>query len=46
MAKYYINQKFSLRDRFTIQDENQKDVFVAEGKFFTLGKQIKLYTMA
>lgn len=46
MAKYYINQKFSLRDRFTILDENQTDVFAAEGKFFTLGKQIKLYTMA
>lgn len=46
MTKYYINQKFSLRDRFTILDENQEDAFVAEGKFLSLGKRIKLFTMA
>ena len=45
MAKYYINQKFSLRDRFTIMDENQRDVFAAEGEFFSLGKRITLHTM-
>lgn len=46
MAKYYINQKFALRDRFTIKDENLEDIFIAEGKFFSLGKQIKIATMA
>ena len=45
MAKYYINQKFSFKDRFTIKDENQDDIFVAEGKFFSLGKQITISTM-
>lgn len=45
MTKYYINQKFSLKDRFTIKDENMMDVFVAEGKFFSLGKQITISTM-
>lgn len=46
MATYYMNQKFSFRDRFTIKDEQMKDVFYAEGDFFTLGKRIRLYTMA
>ncbi len=45
MTKYYINQKFSFRDRFTILDEHQNDAFVAEGKLFTMGKQITLYTV-
>lgn len=46
MSKYYINQKFSLRDRFTVQNENFEDMFYAEGEIFTLGKKIRLYTMA
>lgn len=46
MSKYYINQKLSFRDRFTIKDEAMEDIFYAEGEFFTLGKKIKLYTMA
>lgn len=45
MSKYYINQKFSLKDRFAIKDENQIDVFTAEGEFFSLGKKIMLRTM-
>lgn len=45
MAKYYMNQKFSFKDQFTIKDENQNDVFIAEGKFFSIGKQIRIYTM-
>lgn len=45
MAKYYINQKFSLRDRFTIKNEDQQDVFFAEGEFFSLGKKITIRTM-
>ena len=46
MSKYYINQKFSLKDRFTIKDENQIDVFVAEGEFFSIGKKITLRTLS
>lgn len=46
MAKYYMNQKFSFRDRFTIKNEQMADVFYAEGEFFTLGKKIRLFTMA
>lgn len=45
MAKYYINQKFSFRDRFTIKDENMDDVFFAEGHFFSFGKKIHMHTM-
>jgi len=45
MTKYYINQEFSFRDRFTIKDENQRDVFAAEGEFFSLGKNITLSTI-
>jgi len=46
MTKYYINQEFSFRDRFTIKDENQRDVFAAEGEFFSLGKNITLSTIS
>lgn len=45
MAKYYIKQKFSFRDRFTVKDEQMNDVFYAEGKFFSFGKKIRLHTM-
>lgn len=45
MGKYYINQKFSFRDRFTVKDEDMKDVFYAEGKLLSLGKDIRLHTM-
>ena len=45
MAKYYINQKFSFRDRFTVKDENMDDVFFAEGKFLSFGKKIHMHTM-
>ncbi len=45
MSKYYINQKFSFRDRFVIKDEEMNDAFVAEGEFLTLGKRIMLRTM-
>lgn len=45
MSTYYINQNFSLRDRFTIKNENQQDVFYAEGKWLSFGKQITLQTL-
>lgn len=46
MSRYYINQKFSIRDEFTIKNEQQENVFYAEGKFWSFGKKITLYTMA
>lgn len=46
MTKYYINQKFSLRDRFTILDEDHQDVFMAEGKMWSWTKEITLKTMS
>lgn len=46
MSRYYINQKFSLRDEFTIKNEQQEDVFLAQGEFLSWGKKISLYTMA
>lgn len=45
MSVYYINQNFSFRDRFTIKDENQEDIFFAEGELLSLGKRITLRTM-
>ena len=45
MSRYYINQNFSLRDRFRIRNENQEDIFFAEGEFFSFGKKIRLFTM-
>lgn len=45
MGKYYMNQKFSFRDRFTIKNEQMEDVFFAEGELLSLGKKIRLHTM-
>lgn len=45
MSVYYINQNFSFRDRFTIKDEDQADVFYAEGELLSMGKRITLRTM-
>lgn len=46
MSTYYINQNFSFRDRFTIKDKNQQDLFLAEGEWLSIGKRITLRTMA
>lgn len=46
MTKYYMNQQFSLRDRFTILDAEQNDVFTAEGELWSWTKKIMLRTMA
>lgn len=41
--KLYMKQKvFSLKDRFTIKDENGEDVFTVEGKFISLGKKLHI----
>lgn len=46
MTKYYINQKFSLHDRFTILDAEQNGIYTAEGELWSLTKRIMLRTMA
>ncbi len=45
MSRYYINQNFSFRDRFTIKNEQQEDAFLAEGELLSMGKRIMLRTM-
>jgi uncharacterized protein YxjI len=41
-----MNQNFSLRDRFTILDAEQKETFTAEGEMWSLTKKIMLKTMS
>ena len=45
MSLYYINQNFSFRDRFTIKNDQQEDIFFAEGELLSFGKRIKLRAM-
>lgn len=46
MARYFIKQKvFSWRDRFTVKDEQERDVYYVEGELFTLGKKLRVFTM-
>lgn len=41
--KYYIKQKvFSLRDKFTIKDYSQNDIFRVEGKFMSISNKLEL----
>lgn len=47
MTTYYVNQKFSLKDQFSILDANQEEVFTAEAEsLVALTKKIMLRTMA
>ena len=44
--KLYMKQKvFSIKDRFYIKDEFEKDRYYVEGEFFTIGKKLHLYDM-
>ena len=44
--KYYVKQKvFSLRDKFTIKDYSQNDVFQVQGKFMSLSNKLELLNM-
>ena len=44
--KYYIKQKvFSLRDKFTVKDYSQNDVFQVQGKFMSLSNKLELLNM-
>jgi len=44
--KYYIKQKvFSLKDKFTIKDYSQKDVYEVQGKFLSLSNKLELLNM-
>ena len=44
--KYYIKQKvFSLKDKFTIKDNSQKDVYQVKGKIMSLTNKLELLNM-
>lgn len=44
MSRLFMKQKvFSLKDRFTIKDEYDQDVYYVEGEFLSLGKKLHVY---
>ncbi|API90217.1 hypothetical protein BKP56_01900 [Marinilactibacillus sp. 15R] len=44
MVKYYIKQKvFSLKEQFTVKNEDEQDAYYVEGKLFTLGSKLHIY---
>jgi len=44
--KYYVKQKvFSLRDKFTIKDYSQNDVYQVQGKFMSISNKLELLNM-
>lgn len=44
--KYYMKQKvFSLRDKFTIKNEEGQDTYVVEGKLLSFGKKLYIFDM-
>ena len=41
--RLYMKQKvFALKDRFTIKNEAEEDVYTVEGKFISLGKKLHI----
>lgn len=46
MSRYFIKQKvFSWKDRFSIKDEQERDVYFVEGKLMSVGKKLHLYSI-
>ena len=44
--KLYIKQKvFSIKDKFTIKDEEGNDKYFVEAKILSLGKKFHVYNM-
>lgn len=42
--RFYIKQQvLTLKDRFTVKDENEKDRYFVEGEFLTFGKKLRVY---
>ena len=42
--KLYIKQKvFSWKDRFSVKNENEEDVFFVEGELFSFGKKLHIF---
>ncbi len=42
--KYYMKQQpFSLRNRFTIKDESERDILTVEGELFSWGAKLHVY---
>lgn len=45
--RFLVNQKYwSIKDRFSINDEQGRPWFQVEGKIFTLGKKLTLFDMS
>ena len=45
MKLYMKQQAFSLRNRFTIRDEKDRDVLTVEGELFTWGAKLHVYDL-
>lgn len=44
--KFYVKQKvFSLKDKFFIKDENQKEMYQVQGKFMSLSNKLELQNL-
>jgi uncharacterized protein YxjI len=44
--RFYIKQKvFSIRDKFRIMDETQRELYTVEGKFFSIQNKLELLNM-
>lgn len=43
MRLFIKQQVLSLKDRFTVKDENETDRYFVEGEFLTFGKKLRLY---
>lgn len=44
--RLFIKQKvWSFKDRFTIKDDVERDVFFVEGEFLTLAKKLRLFNL-
>ncbi|MCC5895437.1 MAG: LURP-one-related family protein [Alkalibacterium sp.] len=43
MRLFIKQQVFSLKDRFTVKDENEADRYTVEGEFLTFAKKLRVY---
>lgn len=44
--QYMIRQKiFSLGDKFTIKDENERDVFIVKSQLLSFGKKLRIFDL-
>ncbi len=44
--QYMIRQKiFSLGDKFTVKDENERDVFIIKSQLLSFGKKLRIFDL-